>query len=212
MNTATRPFQPWIAIAALLLLTADGRAQQWTSGVPDCTAKGPLTDRHPVMPSMGALDAQAWDAFMAIVPAHGGNDENGQPLWTHQVRRKNAQDTTQFFSGWVRLIHLESNHRYRYQRYVSGWLAEQVGFYANGMADHHIFKDNLGRNAGSRRMWFENGTLALDEFYDHNGALDGRQLSWTPDGKLDGEAIYSHGTEVLVLRKPTSKKALKGGC
>ena len=70
-------------------------------------------------------------------------------MWGHQVRRVHQTETSKAYTGWTRQILVDSNHRWRFQRFLKGWLVEQVSYYADGTADHHFHTDTLGRNAAA---------------------------------------------------------------
>mgnify|MGYP007032651404 CR=1 FL=1 len=161
-------------MAALLLVftpTVSAIAQPWLQGVPTGTQRSPLQERHPVMPSLDSLFSVAPDAEHTVLPTHGGVNREGRPVWGHQVRRVHSSDTTRAYTGWTRQILVDSDHRWRFQRFLKGWLIEQVGYYADGTADHHFHTDTLGNNIGSQRMWFANGQPYLDQFHDTEGVM-----------------------------------------
>ncbi len=70
------------------------------------------TERHPDVPSQSMLDKMASDAKGQMVPAHGGLDLQGRPIWAHQVQRRQWGDTTLTFSGWVRILTKETTERW----------------------------------------------------------------------------------------------------
>ena len=178
------------------------QAQPWRQGTPSGTAWSPLSDRHPVMPALDSLFRVAPDAERTVLPTHGGVNREGRPVWGHQVRRVHQTDTTKAYTGWTRHILVDSDHRWRFQRFLKGWLVEQVGYYADGTADYHFHTDTLGRNVGSQRMWRADGQPYLDQFHDTEGQLHGRQLRWNNKGQLDWDARFQHGTEVDAQGHP----------
>ena len=196
------------------------------------------TERHPDVPSQSMLDTVASDAKSQMVPAHGGLDPQGRPIWAHQVQRRQWADTTLTFSGWVRILTKETTerwweleqgakrwasmteqrgtHRWRYQRYEDGWLVEQVGFYAQGQIDHHFHMKHDGRNVGSQRMWYPSGAPYLEQFHDENGALHGPQKRWGRNGILDLNLHFEHGQELDAAGRPLPDNrgqfSTSGGC
>ena len=188
----------------LLVLTSSlvVRAQPWHQGVPAGTQRSPLQERHPTMPALDSLFRIAPDAEHTVLPAHGGVNREGRPVWGHQVRRVHRIDTTRAYTGWTRQILVDSDHRWRFQRFLKGWLVEQVGYYADGTADHHFHTDTFGNNIGSQRMWFANGQPYLDQFHDAQGRLHGRQLRWSSAGQIDWDARFHQGTEVDAQGRP----------
>ena len=178
------------------------QAQPWRQGTPSGTDWSPLSERHPAMPALDSLFRAAPDAERTVLPTHGGVNREGRPVWGHQVRRVHQTDTTKAYTGWTRHILVDSDHRWRFQRFLKGWLVEQVGYYADGTADHHFHTDTLGRNVGSQRMWRADGQPYLDQFHDTKGRLHGRQLRWDDDGSLDWDARFNHGTEVDAQGRP----------
>ena len=192
-------------MAALLLVftpTISANAQPWLQGVPAGTQRSPLQERHPVMPSLDSLFSVAPDAEHTVLPTHGGVNREGRPVWGHQVRRVHQSDTTKAYTGWTRHILVDSDHRWRFQRFLKGWLVEQVGYYADGTADHHFHTDTLGRNVRSQRMWRADGRPYLDQFHDTEGQLHGRQLRWNSEGQLDWDTRFQHGTEMDTQGRP----------
>lgn len=172
------------------------QAQPWRQGTPSGAGWSPLSNRHPAMPALDSLFRVAPDAERTVLPTHGGVNREGRPVWGHQVRRVHQTDTTRAYTGWIRQILVDSDHRWRFQRFEQGWLVEQVGYYADGTADHHFHTDTTGRNIGSQRMWRADGSPYLDQFHDENGDLHDRQMRWNADGSVDWNAQFDHGTEV----------------
>lgn len=202
---------------AMLLTPATLCAQPWATGAPAGVRPGPLSHRHPHMPSLDSLFVHVPDARGTVLPAHGGVNREGRPIWGHQVRRVQRGDTTKAYTGWTRQILVDSDHRWRFQRFERGWLVEQVSYYENGTADHHFHMDTAGHNVGSQRMWFDDGSPYLDQFHDAEGKLHGRQLRWTADGALDWDARFDHGVEVDEAGRPVpedrrSRQGGSGGC
>ena len=148
------------------------------------------------MPALDSLFRVAPDAEHTVLPTHGGVNREGRPVWGHQVRRMHQSDTTKAYTGWTRTSSSTATTVGRFQRFLKGWLVEQVGYYADGTADHHFHTDTLGRNVGSQRMWRADGQPYLDQFHDTEGQLHGRQLRWNNKGQLDWDARFHHGTEV----------------
>lgn len=178
------------------------QAQPWRQGTPSGTAWSPLSDRHPAMPLLDSLFRAAPDAEHTVLPTHGGVNREGRPVWGHQVQRVHQTETSKAYTGWTRQILVDSNHRWRFQRFLNGWLVEQVSYYADGTADHHFHTDTLGRNVGSQRMWRDDGQPYLDQFHDTQGRFHGRQIRWNADGRLDWDARFDHGTEVDAQGRP----------
>ena len=169
------------------------------------------------MPALDSLFRVAPDAERTVLPTHGGVNREGRPVWGHQVRRVHQSDTTKAYTGWTRQILVDSDHRWRFQRFLKGWLVEQVGYYADGTADHHFHTDTLGRNVGNQRMWRADGQPYLDQFHDTEGQLHGRQLRWNKEGQLDWDARFEHGTEVDAQGRPIPGSSRRfppsgGGC
>ena len=197
-----------------------------------------MVQRHPDVPSQSMLDTVAQDSEDQMVPAHGGLDSQGRPIWAHQVQRRQRGDTTLTFSGWVRILTKETaprwwdheagakqwtgmteprgTHRWRYQRYEDGWLVEQVGFYDQGQIDHHFHMKQDGRNVGSQRMWYPDGAPYLEQFHDENGALHGPQMRWSRKGILDLNLLFEHGQALDDEGRPLPTKGGQfsafGGC
>ena len=192
----TRMVRLLLCLGLSLALEIPVQAQPWRQGTPSGTAWSPLSDRHPAMPALDSLFRVAPDAERTVLPTHGGVNREGRPVWGHQVRRVHQTDTTKAYTGWTRHILVDSDHRWRFQRFLKGWLVEQVGYYADGTADHHFHTDTLGRNVGSQRMWRADGQPYLDQFHDTEGQLHGRQLRWDSEGQLDWDARFHHGEEV----------------
>lgn len=154
------------------------------------------------MPALDSLFQVAPDAEHAVLPPHGGVNREGRPVWGHQVRRVHQTDTAKAYTGWTRQILVDSDHRWRFQRFDNGWLVEQVGYYIDGTADHHFHMDTLGHNVGSQRMWFSDGAPYLDQMHNKAGQLHGRQLRWRSDGSLDWDARFKHGVEIDDQGRP----------
>lgn len=188
--------------AVLLSISATAAAQPFQAPAPKGTALSDLGFRHPTMPSWKALYAEALDAQTAMIPSHGGIDERGMPAWSHQVRRRCAVDSTQWFNGWVKLYVTQPTQAWRFQRFESGWLKEQVGFHANGIPEQHLHRSAEGKHVGSQRLWFENGLAKTDQFHDEQGRLHGWQRQWKPDGQLDWNIRFEHGVELDSLGHP----------
>lgn len=180
-------------------------AQPWIQGTPIGTTPSPLHERHPTMPALDSLFQVAPDAEHAVLPAHGGVNREGRPVWGHQVRRVHQTDTTKSYTGWTRQILIDSDHRWLFQRFDNGWLVEQVGYYADGTADHHFHMDSLGHTVGSQRMWNADGSPYLDQYHDPEGQLHGRQMRWNADGSLDWNTRFDHGIEVGAQGRPVPK-------
>ena len=199
------------------LWSMPGSAQPWLGGCPAGTKWSPNAGRHPVMPPLDSLFRAAPDARTTVLPAHGGVNREGRPVWGQQVRRVHRGDTTKAYTGWTRQILVDSDHRWRFQRFERGWLVEQVSYYENGTADHHFHTDTTGNNIGSQRMWHPDGQPYLDQFHDAEGRLHGRQLRWTAEGTLDWDARFEHGVEVDDAGVPVpedrrSRPGGSGGC
>ena len=193
----------WLrCLTAVFMLPLSTLAQPFAIPTPAGTTPSEFGHRHPIMPTWGELNDMALDAEDAMLPPHGGLDERGRPAWTHQVRRRSASDPTQWFNGWVKLYYTFPTLGWRFQRFESGWLREQVGFYANGMPEQHFHRSEEGRNVGSQRMWFEDGRPYLDQFHDQEGQLHGWQRRWTTEGQWDWSAQYDHGIELDAKGRP----------
>lgn len=214
MHRVLHPFG--FILLLVMLMPMPTRAQPWKSGTPTGTVISPLAHRHPNMPSLDSLFQVAPDARQAVYPANGGINDDGRPVWTHQVRRMCLGDSTMPFTGWTRQILVDSDHRWRFQRFKKGWLVEQVGYYETGMADHHFHTDTTGNNVGSQRMWYPDGRVYLDQFHDDKGELHGRQLRWNSEGKLEWDAQFDHGHEIdaegRIISNSESRPPSKGGC
>jgi len=208
----------WLrCLTAMFMLPLSTLAQPFAIPTPAGTTPSEFGHRHPIMPTWAELNDMALDAEDAMLPPHGGLDERGRPAWTHQVRRRSASDPTQWFNGWVKLYYTFPTQGWRFQRFESGWLREQVGFYANGMPEQHFHRSAEGRNVGSQRMWFEDGSPYLDQYHDEEGQLHGWQRRWTTEGQWDWSAQYDHGIELDAQGRPVpgSKQAPPsgaGGC
>ena len=125
-------------------------------------------------------------------------------MWGHQVRRVHQTETSEAYTGWTRQILVDSNHRWRFQRFLKGWLVEQVSYYADGTADHHFHTDTLGRNVGSQRMWRDEGQPYLDQFHDTQGRLHGRQIRWNADGRTPASTTAPKSTPKAAPSPRTS--------
>ena len=190
---------PFVIATVLVLgmgVPMHGLAQPWLHGRPAGTEWSPLTPRHPHMPSLDSLVRIAPDADRPVLPKHGGLNDEGRPVWAHQMRRMMQSDTSRTFTGWTRKILVDSPHRWRFQRYFRGWLVEQVSYYEDGTADHHFHNDTTGNMVGSQRMWFSDGRPYLDQFHDASGDLHGRQMRWQSDGSINWDTRFDHGVEV----------------
>ncbi|MCH1576009.1 MAG: hypothetical protein L7S67_07015, partial [Flavobacteriales bacterium] len=190
-----------------LVLSSSAFSQPYLPKIPSLIRDKASEQRSLEWPCQSTLDDLAQDAEDQMVPAHGGLDPQGRPVWAHQVQRRQKGDTALSFTGWVIMLTDEVSQRWwnqedgaaqwtsmteqigvfrsRYQRYENGWLVEQVGFYANGQLDHHFHMGRDGRNVGSQRMWYPNGQPYIDQFHDEDGLLHGPQWRWRSDGVLD---------------------------
>lgn len=173
--------------------------------------------RQPVAPSQLWLGSVAKDPEHAMAPSFGGLDKQGMPVWTNQVQRRQFNDTTLAFTGWVKRGQMDPQQNWKnflekgdglgeadwgpglracYQRFENGWLEEQVSFHSNGQALHHLHKNAHGQNTGSQRMWHRDGQMQSDRFYDPQGRMHGTQWQWKPDGQLEWSRRFEHGIEL----------------
>jgi hypothetical protein len=95
------------------------------------------------------------------------------------------------FSGWVKEVFLDSNHRTRYYQIDSGFVNWQIGYFDNGILDCDFHALN-GFNHGNQRMWSRDGRPYINT-YSIQDQKHGLQQRWHSNGALDWKAIYDHG-------------------
>lgn len=106
------------------------------------------------------------------------------------------------FSGWAYQIYKDNSHRYRYTKFNAGKKVWQIGYYESGNIDHdfHIYKDE---NMGSQRMWRDDGSLYIDNYFLEGGVLHGVQKRWYVDNRLAVESKYDKG--ILIYKREYDK-------
>lgn len=115
------------------------------------------------------------------------------------------------FSGWTKAVFLDTDHRYRYVRYESGFPVWQIGYYDNGEIDHDFHIKN-GKNKGAQRMWNKGGQLYIDTYFEEGGIQHGKQYRWYGDGTLARDAEFSHGKLIYeILYDKTGKETTRKG-
>lgn len=144
------------------------------NGIPDSVPYGP----NPKTPSQKALESAS----------HIKDDD------LNVVDGKSYLED-ELFSGWTAQIFKDNPHRYRYTMYNKGKKVWQIGYFENGQLDHdfHVFQD---KNKGSQRMWREDGSPYIDNFFLEGGILHGIQKRWYSNHRLAMESKYEHGVQL----------------
>lgn len=113
------------------------------------------------------------------------------------------------YSGCAKQDFKEKKHYSVYQ-FVDGFLRKEYVYFYNGkLAREFSFKKSLRH--GVLRMYFEDGTPYVEEYYDQ-GEADGKHLKWHnnetlareasyKNGKLKGEKIYDRQGKLISEKK-----------
>ncbi len=77
----------------------------------------------------------------------------------------------------------------------------KVSFYPSGKTCEEIYeKDGKPANGWSRKVFFENGDVWIEECFSHDIVIE--QIEYKEDGTLESHMIYSHAKKKLI-DKPT---------
>lgn len=146
--------------------------------------------REPLTPSREALEEVVKLPFKELVESKTMSKDGR--IFRNYAHRDEP------FSGWVRQIFPDTDHRFRYMKLDSGVIVWQVGYYADGVLDFD-FHGKDGYNYGSQRMWHTDGTLYIDTYFLEGGVQDGPQKRWYGNKILASDALYDKGELVYEV-------------
>lgn len=96
------------------------------------------------------------------------------------------------FDGWAIKLFEDTEHKYRYTKFINGQVVWQIGYFDNGDIGHdfHILGDE---NYGSQRMWRKGGIGYIDTYFLQGGHQHGTQKRWHSNGQLEWISEYQSG-------------------
>jgi len=182
-------------IIALLILNNCSLTE---SSPGDTVMQGPENTKEMISDSTGIPDTVPY-GLNPRTPAHKDLKEISRTnIDALSTINETAYLDGQVFNGWTYQIFEDNEHRYRYTKYEKGKKVWQIGYYANGVLDHDFHVLN-GKNKGSQRMWREDGTPYIDNFFLEGGIMHGVQKRWYSGNRLAMESKYENGT--LIYKK-----------
>lgn len=145
---------------------------------------------NPQTPTQVALEEVVGIPFKALKETQSMNDR-GRIYRSYDYENKP-------YNGWARQLLPDTDHRYRYMKFIDGVISWQIGYYADGTLDFDFHGKN-GENYGSQRMWLADGTLYIDTYFLEGGVQHGPQKRWHSNHVLARDALYEKGELVYEV-------------